>query len=93
MDSTLPEACAPSIIGPETKGTIVSSGYYRRATYPKETLRGEGSLSPHCVLKRTLQQCGFLTSVFGIRKADELFATLRLVKQTPAMWIPNGWNP
>ncbi|EGW40451.1 hypothetical protein, partial [Desulfosporosinus sp. OT] len=32
-----------------TKSTIVSSGDYRRATHPKETLRGEGSFSPHCV--------------------------------------------
>ncbi|WP_141694381.1 hypothetical protein, partial [Desulfosporosinus sp. BG] len=28
-----------------------------------------------------------LTSVFGIRKADELFATLRLITHTPAVWI------
>ncbi|EGW37333.1 hypothetical protein DOT_4875 [Desulfosporosinus sp. OT] len=41
-----------------TKSTIVSSGDYRRATHPKETLRGEGSFSPHCVPIRILQQCG-----------------------------------
>ena len=34
-----------------------------------------------------LQQCGSLTSVFGIRKADELFATLRPITHTPAVWI------
>ncbi|WP_207647269.1 hypothetical protein, partial [Desulfosporosinus sp. BG] len=28
-----------------------------------------------------------LTSVFGIRKADELFATLRPETHTPAVWI------
>ena len=28
-----------------------------------------------------------LTSVFGIRKADELFATLRPVTHSPAVWI------
>ncbi|WP_128751450.1 hypothetical protein [Desulfosporosinus sp. HMP52] len=32
-------------------------------------------------------QCGFLTSVFGIRKADELFATLRPITHSPAVWI------
>ena len=60
MNSTLPGAYAPSIIGPGTKGTIVSSGEYRRATHPKERLRGEG----------------------------ELFATLRPVTHTPAVWDP-----
>jgi len=28
-----------------------------------------------------------LTSVFGIRKADELFATLRPMTHTPAVWV------
>ncbi|MCO1604729.1 hypothetical protein, partial [Desulfosporosinus nitroreducens] len=37
-----PRSYAPSILGPGTKGTIVSCGQYRRATRPKETLRGEG---------------------------------------------------
>ena len=28
-----------------------------------------------------------LTSVFGIRKPDEVYATLRLITQSPAVWI------
>ena len=34
-----------------------------------------------------LLQCGSLTSVFGIRKSDETFATLQPVTHAPAVWI------
>ncbi|MDO0825952.1 hypothetical protein, partial [Desulfosporosinus nitroreducens] len=60
-----PRSYAPSILGPGTKGTIVSCGQYRRATHPKGRLRGEG----------------------------KLFATLRLITHSPAVWIRTGGPP
>ena len=60
-----PRSYAPSILGPVTKGTIVSGGQYRRATHHRGRLSGEG----------------------------ELFATLRLITHTPAMWIRTGGTP